>query len=306
MKVLHTADLHIGALAGDLRLDESGLQHRVQITLDMLDYLIDYANQSCQVLVLAGDNFDTHNPSTRLLFEFNKRIQTTKVPVIIILGQHDLPKSCRSHNAFPYQYNKNSLIFVVTKPKTINISGFQFVCIPYSQQILMDDNWRHLNHYLKYNSTSESIIITHFPFTGAKISDKFALRSGLPKAVFDDVKFKKALLGDIHRAQILGADQKVFYPGSPIYVSRAESGDKGFFVHDLTQNTHEFIKLNPEILPELKQVIKQKKERPTPTNKVVIKELLKKEFGQNTNRMIAILEEIGMGEVLSNSIYAAG
>jgi DNA repair exonuclease SbcCD nuclease subunit len=134
LKILHTADIHLGALAGDLRLEDSGLQHRVQIALSTLDYMIDYANQNCQAMIIAGDIFDAPSPSTRLLHEFNKRIQTAKIPVIIVLGQHDQPKSKRGHTSFPYQYD-NSLVIVADTPRVVNIGGHEFICIPYSQQI---------------------------------------------------------------------------------------------------------------------------------------------------------------------------
>jgi DNA repair exonuclease SbcCD nuclease subunit len=144
----------------------------------------------------------------------------------------------------------------------------------------------------------------HFPFTMAKVSDQFAIRAGLPKQVFDGVKFKKALMGDIHRAQILGEEQKTFYPGSPTYISRAESDEKGFWVHDLSNNTQEFIALHPEPLPELTKTIQQPVERQAVTDKVVIKDLLQTQFQERTGTMISMLEELGMGDVLNSSVYA--
>lgn len=305
VKIAHTADLHFGSLAGDLRLGTSGVYRRVEIAFEILEEIISYANQNCQVMVIAGDVFDTHNPSTRLLFEFNKRIQTTKIPIIIVLGQHDQPRSIRGHTSFPWTYDKG-LIFIADTPRIINIGGWEFVCISYSRQILMDDNWQHLNQYLKQNSKAESIIVMHFPFAGAKISDKFTMRAGLSKQVFDDVEFKKALMGDIHTPQILSEEQKVFYPGSPVYVSRAEPNDKGFFIHDLTENTHEFIKLNPEPLPVLPKIISKKIEKRAATNKIIIKDLLQEHFAERADKMINILEEIGMGGVLNNSVYTTG
>lgn len=86
MKVLHTADLHLGhKFLEQSQQDEQSL---------FLDWLIEYIDkEEIDLLLISGDIFDTQNPSasTRSQY-FNFLIalkQTTCKHVIITAGNHD-------------------------------------------------------------------------------------------------------------------------------------------------------------------------------------------------------------------------
>ena len=256
MKILHSADIHLGSLAGDLSFDESGLLSRVKIGLDTLEYIIHYANHTdkCDVIVLAGDVFDVSSPSTRLLHEFNIRINKTRIPIILVLGQHELPKSKRGYHAFPIIEHSNPLLSIVSQPKAVEHNKQKFVCVPFSYQMLIENKWQFLNKYLIDNSTKDSVIIMHYPFSGTKLSTGYTLDDGLPKAVFNRVKYKIVMLGDNHTQQCLG--QNIFYSGSAVYTSRSEIKPRGFYIHDLGRETHDFIEMDIKPLQELFKPIK--------------------------------------------------
>lgn len=88
MKVLHTADWHLGQ-----RLMNRHRQGEQQLALDWL--LETIRREEIDVLVVAGDIFDTPNPpnyAEQLYFDFLKKlIQTDCRHVILIGGNHDAP-----------------------------------------------------------------------------------------------------------------------------------------------------------------------------------------------------------------------
>lgn len=86
MKLLHTSDWHLGrALYGHKRHKEFS---------QLLDWMIDtLASEEIDVLLIAGDIFDTTNPSNwtqNLYYKFLTRVQTTNCShVVITAGNHD-------------------------------------------------------------------------------------------------------------------------------------------------------------------------------------------------------------------------
>ncbi len=88
MKILHTADWHLGK-----RLDNFSRLEEQKLVLDEICVIAD--QQEADVIVVAGDLFDTFNPpveAIELLYKTLKRLTNNgKRPVIAIAGNHDSP-----------------------------------------------------------------------------------------------------------------------------------------------------------------------------------------------------------------------
>jgi DNA repair protein SbcD/Mre11 len=87
MRIVHTADWHVGRIWKSItRLDE---------TARVLDHLAGYLErEKIDLLLVAGDVFDTANPSAeaeQLVFEFFRRLGAKKIPAVVIAGNHDSP-----------------------------------------------------------------------------------------------------------------------------------------------------------------------------------------------------------------------
>lgn len=88
MRILHTSDWHLGrSLYGKKRYEEFE---------SFLDWLVDViVNESIDVLLIAGDVFDTGTPSNRaqgLYYQFLGRVSLTNCRhIIVIAGNHDSP-----------------------------------------------------------------------------------------------------------------------------------------------------------------------------------------------------------------------
>jgi DNA repair protein SbcD/Mre11 len=87
MRIVHTADWHVGRIWKSIsRLDE---------TSKVLDHLAEYLErEKVDLLLVAGDVFDTANPSAdaeQLVFDFFRRLGAKNIPAVVIAGNHDSP-----------------------------------------------------------------------------------------------------------------------------------------------------------------------------------------------------------------------
>lgn len=88
MKILHTADWHLGKrLDGFSRLEEQ---------VDVMNEIVQIANnENVDMVLIAGDLFDTFNPSveaTELFYKTLKQLTNNGTrPVVAIAGNHDSP-----------------------------------------------------------------------------------------------------------------------------------------------------------------------------------------------------------------------
>jgi exonuclease SbcD len=98
MKILHTADWHLGK-----RLENHTSRHLEQV--EVLKEIVSIADQEkVDVVLIAGDLFDNFNPpveSIELLYSICKQLTDNgKRPVIAIAGNHDLPQRVEMSDAF--------------------------------------------------------------------------------------------------------------------------------------------------------------------------------------------------------------
>lgn len=95
MKILHTADWHLGK-----RLNNYSRHEEQQIALNEICEIADREN--VDVVIIAGDLFDTFNPpneSTSLFYKICKRLSNNGLrPIIAIAGNHDSPERIEAPN----------------------------------------------------------------------------------------------------------------------------------------------------------------------------------------------------------------
>ncbi|MFN2167011.1 MAG: exonuclease SbcCD subunit D, partial [Anaerolineae bacterium] len=95
IRLLHLADLHIG-MENYGQLDPAtGLNGRVMDFLRRLNEAVDYALENEIDLVLfAGDAYKSRDPNSTYRREFARRIKRLAdagIPVVLLVGNHDLP-----------------------------------------------------------------------------------------------------------------------------------------------------------------------------------------------------------------------
>ncbi len=118
MRILHTADWHIGCRTDDLlRLDEQR---------ETCKQIVDIANnKNVDMVIIAGDVYDSFLPSAeseRLLF--NTLVQLSNNgnrAVVVIAGNHDDPKRLSNANVFAASHN----IYLVGEMAKINFENLK-------------------------------------------------------------------------------------------------------------------------------------------------------------------------------------
>ena len=106
IRVLHFADLHIG-MENYGRLDAStGVNGRVLDFLRRLDEMIDYGlEREVDLVLFSGDAFKTRNPNPTYQRAFARRVKRLAdagVPIVLLVGNHDLPTMVQRASAWTF------------------------------------------------------------------------------------------------------------------------------------------------------------------------------------------------------------
>ena len=123
MKVLHLADLHLG-VENYGRLDPAtGLNSRLADFLRCLDFALDHAIWAgVELVVIAGDIYRNREPNPTVQREFAERIQRLvreHIPVVMVVGNHDLPSM--SAKATSVSVFSTLSILAVIKPSPCSV-----------------------------------------------------------------------------------------------------------------------------------------------------------------------------------------
>lgn len=273
MKILHTSDWHIGKRLGVLkdRLDEQAqvLDEIVQICDD----------ERVELVVIAGDVFDTYMPSAEaeeLFYEKIKRVAGTNRAVLIISGNHD--DGLRLAAAAPLAEEQgvyiigNSRRAVSLKDAGRDIkpvrSGKGYVqfengkgertfvaTLPYPNEARFKEAKTELSYVEQMRKWMDegmnenvdgapSVLVAHIFVAGGKVSEgereiDLGGARAVPVESLPDASY--IALGHLHKKQHMGKGH-CYYSGSPLQYSFDEAPDKAVKVFDLTENGVENLK----------------------------------------------------------------
>lgn len=281
IRFIHTADIHFGMENYGRPDIKTGIHSRLLDFERALDFCVDRAiKENVDLFLFAGDAYKTANPSPthqRMLMNCFLKLYDAKIPIVMVVGNHDHPLSFGKTNALEiFGQLPVDGFYVMNKPETIVIQTkngpLQIVGIPWpTRNTISLNNANSLSalELTQYISTGVSKIIATLAeqlddeipavlcghltvssgiFSGSEKraiygTDPVFLPSQLALYPFDYVA-----LGHLHRYQNLneGGHPAVVYSGS---VERIDFGerkeDKGFCLVTITDKkttTHEFIK----------------------------------------------------------------
>ena len=284
MKILHTADWHLGH-----RLVEQSQVEEQTLFLKWIQEYID--KEKIDVLLISGDIFDNNAPSNQSLemyYNFLVKLKSTSCQSIIITGgNHDSPGTLNA----PKQILDALSIKVVGKA-TENIEDEVFeICINSEKVIIgavpylrdgdirkavagesfeeLTDKYKQalINHYdqsaeqcqLINTSNAPVIAMGHLFAIGGSVSDSeqniYVGSLGHIGAEDFPTYFDYIALGHLHRPQIIGGNEKVRYSGSPNILSFSEfKYDKKIIV--LTIENNEISTINDVLVPRFRNFYK--------------------------------------------------
>ena len=260
IRILHTADLHIG-MENYGRLDpETGLNGRVMDFLRRLSEVVDYALENEIDLVLfAGDAYKSRDPNSTYRREFARRIKRLAdhgVPVVLLVGNHDLPSQDRrasSVEIFRTLEVPNILVAHrdhLHRIQTRRGETLQVATVPYPvrNRLLARDEYKERTIAELDNLVQElvaeniralaaqvdpslpAVLVGHFSVSEAKFGSERTVMLGrdvvVLKSVLADPAWDYVALGHIHRHQVLtrpdGGGPPIVYSGSVDRISFAE------------------------------------------------------------------------------------
>lgn len=284
MKILHTADWHLGH-----RLHEQSQLEEQTLFLSWIEqYIID---EKIDVLLVSGDVFDTGTPSNQSLemyYSFLVKLKaTTCKSVIITGGNHDSPGTLNAP-----KFLLDALAIKVVGKATEDIEDEVFEIEVNNEKVIigavpflrdgdirravagesfdeLTDKYKNalINHYqdiaeqCKLINTSNVPVIAmgHLFATGGSISDSeqniYVGTLGHIGAEDFPSYFDYIALGHLHRPQIIGENDKVRYSGSPNILSFSEiSYDKKILV--LTLEDSKISKVEDVVIPNFREFYK--------------------------------------------------
>ena len=261
IRFLHFADLHLG-MENYGRIDpSSGLSSRLMDFLRAFDQVVNHALEAdVDLVIFAGDAFKNRDPSPTYEREFAKRIRrlAERVPVFLLVGNHDLPNAAgRAHTMEIYQTLEIPNVYVA---RTVSLHTIptrrgkvQILAVPWvvRSTLLRREEMRSRSlpeiemmmlerlHTLVNTLQEEAdphlplVMAAHATVQGATYGSERSVMLGrdlvLPPHLFRHPRVAYAALGHIHKHQRVIADPPVVYSGS---VERIDFGeeqeDKGF------------------------------------------------------------------------------
>jgi DNA repair protein SbcD/Mre11 len=248
MRLFHIADTHLG-LSQFNRLDPaSGMNLREkQIYDNFLSAIERVIAERPDVLVHAGDLFDTVKPKTRAyttVLEALERLNAAGIPTVIIAGNHSMVKTRYTTSPFEVLTYHPGDIFAayLFRYEKVEIGDTMFHLIP---NMLRPEDYRIAYDQVEFSRDHHNVLVTHGLATA--ITDKrlaTVAEHELDTTILSD-QFDYIALGHYHRQSRIM--ENAWYSGSIEYLSYGEISDpKGGLIVDLDTASD---RCNPVVRP---------------------------------------------------------
>lgn len=239
MRLLHTADIHLGKKLGEIPLLKD---QRV-----ILGRIADIASRRCcDAVLISGDIYQNTAPSADAMEAFGEFLSCLAergIAVIAIAGNHDSDQRV----AYMSQLLRETGIFIAERfngslqkiPFSRNGENVAFWLLPFIRPSDVrryypdreigsyNDAVRTVIENAPVDPDEVNIILAHQFITGSSVSESEEITVGgldnVDSSVFDG--FDYAALGHLHRPQSAGRDT-VRYSGSPMKYSISEANDE--------------------------------------------------------------------------------
>ncbi|MFK7693461.1 exonuclease SbcCD subunit D [Paenibacillus sp. HJGM_3] len=248
MRVMHTADWHLGRLLeGRSRLEE-----QAQV-LDELERLV--REEQVDLVLLAGDVYDSVNPpaaAEQLFYDAIARLgDQGRRPVVVIAGNHDNPERLAASGPLAARQGITLVGLPTAEPVAVDIArtGERAVvaALPYPsesrlRELLTDELDQELlrgayservasllrRQAAQFRPDTVNLAISHLYVLGGYESDsERPIQVGgaytVDPSAFD-IGAQYTGLGHLHRPQAVKASSRIRYCGSPLAYSFSEAG----------------------------------------------------------------------------------
>ena len=272
IRLLHIADIHIGMENYGRTDPQTGLNLRVMDFLRRLDDAVNYAlDHEIDVLIFAGDAYKTRDPNPTFQREFArrmKRLADAGIPVVMLVGNHDLPavaQRATSISIFSTLNVPNTIVGdrerlwqiecrrgqplqVATAPYPLKSGlltdeesrGKSIAEVDGMMQAALAENIRGLAVEARQRPDIPAVLTGHFSVQEASTGSERGIMIGrdvaVARSVLADPAWDYVALGHIHKHQSLNGDAHppVIYSGSLERIDFGEEREpKGWVVAEI-------------------------------------------------------------------------
>lgn len=247
MRVLHTADWHAGKMLRN--------RSRADELESVLREIVDIARtEHIDLVIVAGDVFDAYAPSAeaeRLVFSALAELVGSKIPTIVIAGNHDHPKRLAAIREMvaplqvfvrsePQRAEAGGMIEIRVRDEAARIAALPWV--PDHKMIdicqLMQPDYTWYSTYSEnvsamcqqlaqgFSTATVNILVGHLYAFGATASgSESAIHISQPFAISPatfPVSAQYIALGHLHRPQEVACGTRCCYAGSPLQLDFGE------------------------------------------------------------------------------------
>lgn len=261
MKILHTADWHIGQFKGPV---VDGVNLRSQDTVKCLEYMVDVAiKERPDIVCISGDIF--HQEQIGPVRYSDEMIHATNIItslahfagyVIVMRGTPNHDGSGQFRVLKRMLLNVNN-VCVVTEPFVIKTKYADIACIPgFDKQefrakfpgLSADEENLAWTKYisdmvfaLRAECEKTPILMAHYTVPGCNMeSGQTSFFTNFEPVIQREAliaaRYEAVLLGHIHRPQIIEGFDNVFYSGAINAMNFNDEGqDRGFWIHEFNE-----------------------------------------------------------------------
>ncbi|CZQ80103.1 nuclease sbccd subunit d [Trichococcus palustris] len=244
MRILHTADWHLGKMVNDFSMLE-GQSYYLNALIETLK------TKEIDAIIMAGDLYDRSLPPKEAVALANtiltRMIKELQVPVFVIAGNHDSNERVEYGSLLLADSQLYIEGTVKKETRKISLNGTNFYLLPFAdhvfiRELLQDDSIKNIEDATRMqieaikatmDPDEVNILIAHgyiidYAQDTSETSDsERPLSIGTAEYVnvhlFDD--FDYVALGHLHKAQKVSSD-KVRYSGSILKYSKSETAHK--------------------------------------------------------------------------------
>lgn len=245
---IHAADLHLDSGMVGLRdMPQPIFSKLKDSTFESLSNIVDAAIfHSVDFVVLAGDLFDSEDRSIRAQIQFIKemeRLAEKNIPVFAVHGNHDHMEGSWVHLPLPenvhlFSTQVETVNILTAAQASVHLTGFSY----HSRHVYE----RMIQYYEGRDGADFHIGILHGQLEGESEHGAYA-----PFTVSELVEknFDYWALGHIHKRNVVLEEPPIIYPGNTQGRHRKESGDKGCYLVELSQDgaSMQFLKTAPVV-----------------------------------------------------------
>ncbi len=270
MKILHTADIHLGTEIYGHYDPQTGASSRLRDFADALDRAVDYAiDERVDLFLFAGDAYKTRDPNPTQQREFAlrlRRLLESNIPVFLLTGNHDMPNAMgRATSLDIFGTLPLTNLHVARRPEVHRIDTpagpLDVVAVPWimrsalmTKDELKNKSIDEMNSELLARLEAfldgavqalrpgvPAVLTLHGSIAGATFSGERSAMLGadllIPRSLVANPAFAYVALGHIHKHQQLCDRPPVVYCGGLERVDFGEEHDKkGFVVVEIEGN----------------------------------------------------------------------